>query len=136
MAHPSPTDGRQARPLSPHLQVYRLPLAALLSISHRGSGIALSTGLMVLVAWLWAAAFSAKCFEGFHEFFSGTLGHIMLFGWSLAFFYHLCAGTRHLIWDTGTGFEKPIYKVTNWVVIISALVLTIGSWVLFTGGVR
>jgi succinate dehydrogenase / fumarate reductase cytochrome b subunit len=127
---------QRPRPTSPHLQIYRLPLAALLSISHRMSGIALSAGLFVLAAWLWSVAFSPHCFEQFHTFFATVVGRIMLFGWSLAFFYHLCAGTRHLIWDTGTGYEKPAYAFSNWVVIAAALALTCAAWMFFAGGVR
>lgn len=123
------------RPLSPHLQIYRLPLPALLSISHRMSGIALTLGIFVLVAWLWAGAFNAKCFENLRLAFTSPLGHVLLFGWMLAFFYHLCAGVRHLVWDTGAGFEKPVYRVTNWIVIVAALALTILTW-LYAGGVR
>lgn len=116
------------RPLSPHLQIYRLPLPALLSITHRLTGVGLTAGLFVLAAWLWAAAFSATCFATFHEFFSTGFGRFCLFGWTLAFFYHLCAGVRHLVWDTGLGYEKAVYKVTNWIVIISALLLTAAAW--------
>ncbi|HVY12331.1 MAG TPA: succinate dehydrogenase, cytochrome b556 subunit, partial [Alphaproteobacteria bacterium] len=121
---------------SPHLQIYRLPMAALLSISHRFSGLALSFGLFVLAAWLWALAFSPACYEHFHEFFAGTLGKFCLFGWTLAFFYHMCAGTRHLIWDAGRGFEKSQYKTSNWVVVIAAIVLTVLAWLYVGGGAR
>lgn len=127
------TQSNPKRPLSPHLQVYRLPMAALMSISHRASGMALTFGVFVLVAWLWAAAFSPECFAEFHKLFSTVIGKLALFGWSLAFFYHLCAGTRHLVWDAGFGYAKPTYAITNWIVLMVAVVLTLGFWVLFAG---
>ncbi|MBI3420116.1 MAG: succinate dehydrogenase, cytochrome b556 subunit [Proteobacteria bacterium] len=126
----------QKRPLSPHLQIYRLPLPALLSITHRMTGMALSVGLFVLAAWLYAAAFSPKCFAKFHELFNTGLGRFALFGWMLAFFYHFCAGIRHLVWDTGTGLSKSAYRISNWIVIFSALLLTAGAWLYARGGLQ
>jgi succinate dehydrogenase / fumarate reductase cytochrome b subunit len=113
------------RPLSPHLQVYRLPLSALTSIAHRLSGVVLTGGAFFLVAFIWAAAFSPACFDGMKSFFNTMLGLLLLSGWTLALYYHLCAGIRHLSWDAGFGFAKPTFKFTNWVVIGAALVLTV-----------
>ena len=33
------------RPMSPHLTIYKFPLPAMLSVMHRGTGIALSLGI-------------------------------------------------------------------------------------------
>ncbi|HEX2245775.1 MAG TPA: succinate dehydrogenase, cytochrome b556 subunit, partial [Gammaproteobacteria bacterium] len=46
----------KTQPLSPHLQIYKLPLAALLSITHRITGVFLTLGTAVLVYWLVAIA--------------------------------------------------------------------------------
>jgi|ERR1043166_60064 succinate dehydrogenase / fumarate reductase cytochrome b subunit len=118
-----------SRPLSPHLQIYRLPLEALTSIAHRLSGVALSLGACVLVGWLWALANSENCFNNLQKAFASPLGRLCLFGWSLAFFYHLCAGVRHLIWDTGMALDKKSYRLSSYIVIGAALILTIGVWV-------
>lgn len=112
------------RPLSPHLQVYRLPLSALTSIAHRLTGVALSAGAFVLALWLYAAAADAALFGALKALFATLPGKAALAGWAFALFYHLCAGVRHLIWDTGAGFEKAQFRFTNWVVIAAALVLT------------
>jgi succinate dehydrogenase / fumarate reductase, cytochrome b subunit len=117
------------RPLSPHLQVYRLPMAALLSISHRMAGLCLSAGIFVLVFWLWAAMFSPDLFGFLKSLFASFLGQIALFGWTLAFFYHLCAGIRHLVWDTGFGYAKPTYALTNWIVLGAAVLFTSIAWI-------
>ena len=52
----TPPAAKRARPLSPHLQVYRPQLTSMLSILHRASGVGLALGLPVLVAWLVALA--------------------------------------------------------------------------------
>lgn len=116
------------RPLSPHLQVYRLPLAAITSITHRASGVALSVGAAVLVAWLFAAATSAECFNWWQAALTSPVGLFCMAGWSLALFYHLVAGIRHLIWDAGFGLDKASVNTSNMVVIISALLLTGAAW--------
>jgi succinate dehydrogenase / fumarate reductase cytochrome b subunit len=53
---------------------------------------------------------------------------LLLFGWTFCFFYHLGNGIRHLFWDAGHGFEKATAQRSGWVVVISALVLTVGFW--------
>src|SRR5262245_18836114 len=109
------------RPTSPHLQIYRLPLEAITSICHRLSGIALTCGSVVLVIWLFALATSQECFNWMQKAFASPFGLLCLFGWTLAFFYHLAAGIRHLIWDTGAALEKTRYRPSSWIVIAVAL---------------
>jgi succinate dehydrogenase / fumarate reductase cytochrome b subunit len=123
-----PEQARRPRPMSPHLQVYRLPMAALLSISHRASGMALTGGTFVLVILLWAAATSPECFTTLRNILASPVGLIAAAGWTLALFYHLCAGIRHLVWDAGIGFAKTTYAITNWIVVGSALILTLITW--------
>ena len=57
-----------------------------------------------------------------------TRGVVLLAGWSLAFFYHLANGIRHLAWDTGRGFEKSRASATAWLVIVAAIALTVVFW--------
>ncbi len=95
------------RPLSPHLQVYRLPLLALMSITHRITGIGLVVGLLALAAWLGAAASGPAAFAAAQSLFGSFLGKLLLTGWSVALFFHLGHGVRHLLWDSGWGFELP-----------------------------
>ncbi len=119
---------KRPRPLSPHLQVYRLPLAALMSISHRASGIWLSVGFMALAIWLWAGATHASCFDCMQSAFASPVGVIAIALWVAAFFYHLSSGIRHMIWDTVNGLEKPSYTFTNWVVLGAAAVMTLCTY--------
>ena len=101
------------------------------SILHRMSGVAMSIGLLVLAAWLMNAAAGPDQYLRFQSAMASIVGRVLLFGWSLAFFYHLSNGIRHLVWDTGRGFEKHQANRSAWLVIVAALVLTgIFWWVL------
>lgn len=119
-----------ARPLSPHLQVYKPQLTSFTSILHRLTGIALSVGLLYLVCWLFAAAQGMAAFDQLQAFNGSVIGRILLFGWSLAFFYHLLNGIRHLAWDAGFGFELPDAYRSGYAVLIGTAVLTIAAWVI------
>jgi len=118
----------QDRPLSPHLQVYRPQLTSVLSIIHRLTGVALAFGTLLLVYWLVAVASGAAAYDTAQGLIGSVLGRLLLFGWSVALFYHLCNGIRHLAWDAGWGFELPRLKATGWVVIVVSITLTFLSW--------
>jgi succinate dehydrogenase / fumarate reductase cytochrome b subunit len=94
------------RPLSPHLQVYRLPLTAWLSITHRATGVCLSLGMIVLVIFLLAVAQGSESFALVHGFLTSIIGRLFLWAWIYALVFHLCHGFRHLVWDTGHGFDR------------------------------
>ena len=116
------------RPLSPHLQVYRWQLTSVLSILHRITGIALAAGTVLLVWWLGAAADGPEPYARMQGFLGSWPGRILLFGWSLALFYHLCNGLRHLWWDTGRGLELRQVYVGGWTVVGATIVLTAIAW--------
>ena len=118
----------RVRPLSPHLQVYRLPLAAITSITHRATGVSLSVGAVVLVAWLFAAATNVDYFNWWQAALTSHIGLFCMAGWSFALFYHLTAGIRHLIWDAGVGLDKASVNTSNILVIVCALLLTGAAW--------
>lgn len=130
-----PADGTtnapaRARPLSPHLQVYRLPLVAILSITHRITGVGNSIGLLLMTAWLVSAASGPEAYEGMMAFLGSFFGRFLLFCWTLSVFYHLCNGIRHLLWDVGYGLDlRDAYK-SGYAVMIGAVVLTLATWVL------
>ena len=124
------SDGRLARrPLSPHLQVYRPQITSVLSILHRGTGIALSVGTLVLVWWLVAAASGDAAYMVVSGFLHSPLGLLLLLGWSAALWYHLFAGLRHLSWDAGWGFELPQVHRSGRAAVILTVVLTALTWV-------
>ncbi len=116
------------RPLSPHISIYRWPITMVLSILHRATGIAMSAGLIVLVAWLFDAASGPEAYAVFRSAMGSLFGKLLLIAWSFAFFYHLSNGVRHLVWDTGRGMEKDEANRSSWVVLASTLVLTAVFW--------
>ncbi|GGB54888.1 succinate dehydrogenase, cytochrome b556 subunit [Tistrella bauzanensis] len=118
------------RPLSPHLQVYRLPMTALMSISHRATGVVLSVGTLLLAWWLIAAATSAGAFETAQGFFGSWFGMLVMFGWTLCLFYHLANGIRHLVWDTGHGFDIKTAEKMGRIVLVATVALTLIAWII------
>jgi succinate dehydrogenase / fumarate reductase cytochrome b subunit len=117
------------RPLSPHIQIYRPQLTSVLSIFHRLAGVALAFGTLLLVYWLLAAAGGEAEYDQARTFVGGWFGRLLLFGWSVAFFFHLLNGIRHLCWDAGWGFELKTAYATGWLVVLGAAVLTLASWI-------
>ncbi len=118
------------RPTSPHLTIYKPQITSVMSILHRITGLALSVGTFFLVVWLWAAAYSPDCFAGLHSFFGGFIGKFMMFGWSIAFYYHLLNGLRHLWWDLGHGFELQSVERSGWLVAAGCFALTLITWII------
>ena len=116
------------RPLSPHLSIYRWPITMALSILHRITGVALSLGFAVLVAWLFGAATGPEAYAVFLSAMDSVIGMLLLIGWSFAFFYHLANGARHLLWDTGRGLDKSEVNLSSWFVLITAVALTTVFW--------
>lgn len=116
------------RPLSPHLQIYKPQLTSMLSISHRLTGVALGIGTLFLVWWLIAAATGDAAFATAQGFFGSWLGLLLLFGWTYSFFFHLCNGVRHLLWDTGYGFDLHTAYRTGWMVVAASGVLTLAAF--------
>jgi succinate dehydrogenase / fumarate reductase cytochrome b subunit len=118
------------RPLSPHLQVYRWQLTSVLSITHRAAGTVLGAGAILLVWWLVAAASGPEAFEGVQNFLGSWLGLLLLFGWTVSLFYHLCNGIRHLVWDTVHALDLKSAYLGGWAVLAATAVLTLAAWVI------
>ena len=117
----------RARPISPHLQVYRWQLGSTLSVLHRFTGVGLALGLIVLSYWLIALAGGEASYGAALRMLSSPAGQLCLLGWTFAFLYHLLNGVRHLFWDAGYGFERTQRLASGWLVVFGALGLTIGS---------
>ncbi len=123
------------RPLSPHLQVWRWHVTMLGSILHRVTGSALVGGVILVVLWLGALAFGPEAYATFVALAGSPLGLLVWIGLSLAAFYHLAAGVRHLIWDTGAGLTPRAANLLSSLSIAFAVVATIALWVgLFVTG--
>jgi succinate dehydrogenase / fumarate reductase, cytochrome b subunit len=126
------------RPLSPHLTVYRMSRYTLAtSILNRFAGVALSLGLLLLVYWLMAVAGGARHFAHAARLLSLPVMKLVYAALIAAFCYHLVAGVRHLVWDTGRGLERAQSQRSAWLVVVVSIVLTLmvayGAWL---GGER
>jgi len=117
------------RPLSPHLQVYRLKFHMVLSGLHRITGMVMGLGTLIMVWWVWALASGAEAYATFEAAAIHPLGRLVLFGFTFSLIYHACNGVRHLIWDTGRGFEIKIVNASGMVMVAVATFLTIAVWV-------
>ena len=124
----SSQDRPQSRPLSPHLQVYRPQFTSVISIFHRITGVGLWAGTLLLVYWLVAAATGAEAYETARDLIGSILGRLLLFGWTVALFYHLCNGIRHLFWDIGVGLELRASFVSGMTVLAATVILTLAAW--------
>jgi succinate dehydrogenase / fumarate reductase cytochrome b subunit len=121
----------RARPLSPHLEIYRWQISNTLSILHRITGVALSVGFLAFVYWLMALAGDGESYASVVHVFGSALGITALVALTFAFFYHLLNGVRHLVWDVGFGFERSERRASGWAVVIGALILTLGVWAIY-----
>jgi len=100
------------------------------SISHRVAGIALSVGTLVLVAWIVVLGMgSDEAFNVFGAALASPVGLALMAGWSLALFFHLANGIRHLFWDAGVGLDMPAVTRSGWTVVVASLALTVISWI-------
>jgi succinate dehydrogenase / fumarate reductase, cytochrome b subunit len=127
-----------ARPLSPHLSVYRLTLSMAMSIVHRITGAALYFGTLLLVWWLLAAAWGHDAYTAFQSAASSVIGRLVLFGYTWALLHHMLGGLRYLIWDTGRGFGAAEREFMVRATLAGSITLTIILWVVsyLMGGLR
>jgi succinate dehydrogenase / fumarate reductase cytochrome b subunit len=126
----------RARPLSPHLQVYRWQIGNSLSILHRITGVALALGLVVLCYWLISLAGGEDSDYAALAILWSPVGLLFLIGWTFSFLFHLLNGVRHLFWDAGYGFERTQRHASGWFAVLGAAILTACVWLALWHGVR
>jgi len=123
------------RPLSPHLQIYKLPFTAWMSVLHRGTGVVISIGTLLLVWVLASAAAGADSYAFTHMLLSSWFGWLVLFGFTFSLYAHFCNGIRHLIWDLGYGFDITQADKGAMASLLAAAALTILTWIVaFSAG--
>jgi succinate dehydrogenase / fumarate reductase, cytochrome b subunit len=126
-----PEQSMSQRPTSPHMTVYRMWRYSLItSILNRATGLALSVGLLLLVYWLLAVSGGEAAYDRARALLSLPLFKPLYLGLIAAFSYHLVAGLRHLVWDTGHGLERKQSRRSAWLVVVGSLVLiaVLGCW--------
>lgn len=125
---------QRARPLSPHLGIWRWGPGMAASIFHRISGGALTVaGLAVLTCWLLALAKGADAYGDFAAIAQTWVGVVVLIGLTWAFFQHLFSGIRHLVMDTGANFELKANNTGAIATFVAAVVVTAAIWFYILG---
>lgn len=112
------------RPLSPHLQVYKPQLTSVLSITHRGTGVFLSLGALLLSCWLVGLASGEVAFNNLQQHAATWYGKILLVAFAFSLYYHLANGIRHLFWDAGMGLEISTTYKSGYATIAASIILT------------
>jgi succinate dehydrogenase / fumarate reductase, cytochrome b subunit len=127
--------GMKPRPVSPHLQIYRLTPTMIMSGVHRASGAALYFGVLLVAWWLVAASTSESAFATANGVMGSWIGLLVLLGFTWSLWVHMLGGIRHLIWDTGRGLEKRTATTYSLATLAGSVVLTILTWIviLFAG---
>ena len=118
------------RPLSPHLQIYKPQLTSILSILHRGTGVVLSMGSIILVSWIIALTLGRETYFMYSKIINHWFSHLVLLGFTFGLFYHLSNGIRHLFWDAGYGYDLKQAYISGGIVVFSSLFLTVLTWLI------
>ena len=118
----------RARPLSPHLGIYRFTLTMAMSIAHRITGVGLYIGVLLLAWFLVAASTDASAFAVFTGFIQSIIGRLLLFGFTWALFHHMLGGVRHFLWDAGFGLDAPQREQLAQATLIGGFALSLIVW--------
>ena len=113
------------RPLSPHIQIYRIQMTSVSSILTRITGNGIIVGVILAVWWLLAVAVSDDYFAVANGVVTSWFGDIVFTLSLLGVWYHYLAGLRHLYFDAGHGLEIKTSEMLGWVCIIGSVVLTV-----------
>jgi len=125
------------RPLSPHLTIWKWGPHMLVSILHRATGSALAVGGgVLLVWWLIALAGGEASYARFVDLMTSNatgrlnwLPALVLVGLTWSFLQHLCSGVRHLLLDTGAGYELKVNKTGALATLAISITLTALIWI-------
>ena len=118
------------RPLSPHLSIHKKVLTAVFSIFHRLTGIFLTLGSFLLVFWFLSISIGENFYNYFQIISSNFIFKIILFFWTLAFFYHLFNGVRYLFWSFSLGMELKTVYLSGHIIALLTIIATIIVWYL------
>jgi succinate dehydrogenase cytochrome b subunit len=117
------------RPLSPHLQVYKLIFTFLMSGFHRVTGFGLYFGVLFGLWWLVAAASGPDYFNFVNGLAASILGRVVMLGLTWLLIHHALGGVRHFIWDTGKCLGERGRETLARLTLIGSLSLTLIVWI-------
>lgn len=122
---------KSQRPVNLDLRTIKLPITAYTSILHRISGVILFVGIAVLLFALDTSLSSEEGFEQVKAYLTSPLVKLIVWGLLSALLYHLVAGVRHLVMDTGHGetLQGGILGSKIVFIVSAVLILLTGVWV-------
>ncbi len=126
--------GPAERPLSPHLQIYKMTITMMMSIVHRITGAALFFGTLLLVIALLALASGKTSYAMVQAIYGSIFGKLVLFGYTWALFHHMLGGIRHFVWDTAAGLDRETRFKLAWATLVGSLGLTVAAWFFYLMG--
>jgi succinate dehydrogenase / fumarate reductase cytochrome b subunit len=121
----------RSRPLSPHLSIYRFTLTMANSVIHRGTGMAMYAGTLLIVLWLGAAALGEGPFALVSAVYGFWLVQVVFFLATWALFHHMLGGIRHFVWDSIHALDPVGRETITRVQWALSILLTLGAWALF-----
>jgi succinate dehydrogenase / fumarate reductase cytochrome b subunit len=113
------------RPMSPHLQIYKLPITGIISITHRLTGICLTIGLIGLVLMLVQIKNGMLSYLEMQTLLHTLPMKMILSGFIYALMFHLCHGVRHLVWDIGKSFSRETFMRCALIELFVSSLLTV-----------
>lgn len=121
----------RARPISPHLQIYRWTITMTMSIFHRATGIANYAGMALLALWLVAAAADQEALNLVNIVYGSWFGQIVLFLFTWSLVHHMLGGLRHWVWDFAEMMGPGQREAMAWATIVASVVITLLIWTVF-----
>lgn len=118
---------RMNRPQSPHLTIYKPQLTSMLSITHRGTGMAL-TGYAAIfgVAALICPDGATSVVTAIENLHLGAASLAALkFTLAFPFAFHTVNGVRHLFWDMGKFLTIKEVYTTGYAMLLASTILAI-----------
>ena len=112
-------------PLSPHIQIYKLHISSLVSISHRITGIINIIAITFICLFASSLIFGEDNYEYIYLFLNSPVGKFIILGLTWSFSFQALSEIRHLIMDLGYGFELKVTKITGLIVIFGSVILTV-----------
>ena len=128
MVEARPTRRLPARPLSPHLSIYRFTWTMAMSIAHRITGVAAYFAIPLLAVFLWAVADGPESYDLLVRRLGSLPGLFVLIGLSWALIHHTIGGIRHIVWDTGAGLGRTSRFLWAQGTLLGSVALTVLLW--------
>ena len=115
----------KSRPVFLNLMQIRLPVAGIMSIIHRATGVVMVIAIPLLIYLFDRSLAGEAGFAAAAALFGNGLVKLLLFLFLWGLMHHLLAGIRYLLIDIDVGVDKPLFRQTAWAVIGAAPVLAL-----------